>query len=91
VLLRAFLDGYDCTVIACRGVAGSVLVGVCGTESESSGLWWTDTGRICAGDPALVHDAQGRVVLAAFDPDGALWVARQETGPGLVFADWARV
>ncbi|CAL9614969.1 hypothetical protein SUDANB15_05689 [Streptomyces sp. enrichment culture] len=90
-VLRASLDGYDCTVIAHRGASGSPLVGVCGTEAEASGLWWADTGRACAGDPALVHDAHGRVVLGAFDPDGALWVARQESGPGLAFTDWLRV
>ncbi|WP_395573570.1 hypothetical protein [Streptomyces sp. BK79] len=90
-VLRASLDGYDCTVIAHRGAAGSVLVGVCGTEGESAGLWWTDTGQPCAGDPALVLDARGRVVLAAYGPDGALRVARQEPGPGLVLTDWVRV
>lgn len=90
-VLRALLDGYDCTVIAHRGVTGSVLVGVCGTEDESAGVWWTDAGRTCVGDPALAHDAQGRLVLAAFGPDGGLWVARQESGQGLVLADWVRV
>ncbi|WP_346010525.1 hypothetical protein [Streptomyces sp. SID5910] len=90
-VLRASLDGYDCTVIAHRGAAGGVLVGVCGTEAESSGLWWTDTGRDCVGDPALVHDAYGRVVLAALGPDGALWVARQQPQPGLVLEEWVRV
>ncbi|MFC7511294.1 hypothetical protein ACFQV4_13910 [Streptomyces thermocarboxydus] len=47
VLLRQVLDGYDCTVIAHRGRTGTVLVGVCGTEAEASGLWWGDTGRTC--------------------------------------------
>ncbi|MET9773558.1 hypothetical protein ABZ023_04720 [Streptomyces sp. NPDC006367] len=90
-VLRAALDGYDCTVIAHRGAAGNVLVGVCGTEGESSGLWWADTGQPCAGDPALALDARGRVVLAALASDGSLRVARQEPGPGLVFADWTWV
>lgn len=89
-VLRVSLDGYDCTVIAHRGASGSVLVGVCGTEAESSGLWWMDTARACVGDPALSHDAHGRAVLGAFDSDGALWVARQGSGPGLVFTDWLR-
>jgi hypothetical protein len=91
VLLRQVLDGYDCTVIAHRGRTGTVLVGVCGTEAEASGLWWGDTGRTCLGDPALAHDAHGRVVLAVMDPDGELWVARQGDGPGLSFADWLRI
>ncbi len=44
VLLRQVLDGYDCTVIAHRGRDGTVLVGVCGTEAEASGLWWGTPG-----------------------------------------------
>jgi hypothetical protein len=89
-VLRTTLDGYDCTLVAHRGAAGGVLVGVCGTENESGGLWWTDTGRSCLGSPALAHDAYGRAVVAAFDPDGALCVARQGDGPGLTFPDWTR-
>lgn len=90
-VLRALLDGYDCTVLAYRGADGGVLVGVCGTEAESAGLWWTDTGMPCLGAPALARDAYGRVVLAAFEPDGTLRVARQAPGPGLMFGDWVRV
>lgn len=89
-VLRTTLDGYDCTVIAHRGAAGGIVVGVCGTESEPAGLWWTDTGRTCLGDPALAHDAHGRVVIAAFDPDGTLRVARRAPGSGLSFPEWAR-
>ena len=91
MLLRQVLDGYDCTVIAHRGRAGTVLVGVCGTEAEASGLWWGDTGRACLGDPALAHDAQGRVVLAVVGSGGELWVTRQGDGPGLTFTDWLRM
>ncbi|MEY9815056.1 hypothetical protein [Streptomyces albogriseolus] len=91
VLLRQTLDGYDCTVIAHRGRTGTVLVGVCGTEAEASGLWWGDTGRACVGDPALAHDARGRAVLAALGSGGELWVARQGDGPGLSFTDWLRM
>ncbi|MEU9289201.1 hypothetical protein AB0D57_32170 [Streptomyces sp. NPDC048275] len=90
-VLRTVLDGYDCTVIAHRGASGSVLVGVCGTESESAGLWWVDTAVACLGAPALACDAHGRVVIAALDPDGALRVARQAPEPGLTFLDWVRV
>ncbi|MFJ5302345.1 hypothetical protein [Streptomyces sp. NPDC088350] len=89
-VLRTVLDGYDCTVIAHRGASGEVLVGVCGTESEASGLWWSGTARSCLGTPALAHDARGRVVLAVFDAEGALYVGRQTPEPGLVFSDWAR-
>ncbi|MEU6367883.1 hypothetical protein ABZ876_19600 [Streptomyces sp. NPDC046931] len=87
-VLRTLLDGYDCTVLAHRGADGGILVGVCGTEAESSGLWWTDAGRSCLGAPALALDAYGRVVLAALDPDGTLCVARQASGSGLAFEDW---
>jgi hypothetical protein len=90
-VLRTTLDGYDCTLVAQCGAAGVVLVGVCGTESEASGLWWTDTGRSGTGTPALAHDARGRVVLAAVGGDGALWVGRQAPEPGLVLTDWVRV
>jgi hypothetical protein len=89
-VLRTAIDGYDCTVIAHRGTTGAVLLGVCGTEAEQSGVWWTDTGRDCLGDPALALDAHGRVVLAAFDAQGALWTARQAPEPGLVLGDWVR-
>lgn len=91
VALRTTLDGYDCTLIAHRGVAGGVLVGVCATENESAGVWWTDTGRSGQGAPALAHDAYGRVALAVLDADGALCVARQGSGPGLSFPEWTRV
>ncbi|MGW4047090.1 hypothetical protein [Streptomyces sp. NPDC004721] len=90
-VLRTTLDGYDCTVVAHRGAAGGVLVGVCGTEAESSGVWWTDAGGNFASAPALVHDGYGRVVVAAFGADGALRLARQAPEPGLVLQDWARV
>ncbi|MEV5440226.1 hypothetical protein AB0K80_30095 [Streptomyces sp. NPDC052682] len=89
-VLRTALDGYDCTVLAHRGAAGAVLVGLCGTEAEQSGMWWTDTGRDCLGDPALAQDAYGRVVVAALDAHGALWTVRQAPGPGLLLGEWAR-
>lgn len=90
-VLRTAIDGYDCTVIAHRGAAGAVQVGVCGTEAEQSGMWWTDTGRDCLGDPALAQDAYGRVVVATFDASGMLWTARQAPEPGLAFGEWVRV
>ncbi|MGW2902881.1 hypothetical protein ACWC91_10060 [Streptomyces sp. NPDC001204] len=90
-VLRTTVDGYDCTVIAHRGAAGGILFGVCGTEAESSGMWWTDAGGNAAGAPALAHDGYGRVVVAAFGPDGALRLARQAPEPGLVLMDWVRV
>lgn len=89
--LRTTLDGIDCTVLALRGAGGSVNLGICATEGEQSGVWWTDTARRCAGDPALALDGYGRVVVAAIGADGRLAVARQEDGQGLTLGDWSRV
>lgn len=36
----------------------------------------------------LIHDAQGRVVMAVVGTDGAPRVARQTDGPGLSFEQW---
>ncbi|MEU6658445.1 hypothetical protein [Streptomyces sp. NPDC046821] len=84
--LRAPLDGFDCTVLAQRGAGGTLLVGVCGTEGEQNGVWWSDTTAECVGAPALALDAYGRVVVAVLGPDGAPRVARQEQGPGLTLS-----
>ncbi|MFD4261650.1 hypothetical protein ACFWR9_29490 [Streptomyces sp. NPDC058534] len=90
-VLRAVLDGYDCTVLAHRGLDGYVMFAVCGTENEGAGLWWAPTGERSEGAPALALDGHGRVVLALIGPDGALRVARQGTGPGLAFDPVVRV
>ncbi|SDK29033.1 hypothetical protein [Streptomyces indicus] len=84
--VRTMLDGYDCTVLAQRGPGGTVVVGVCGTEAEQNGVWWSDTGVECAGAPALVRDAYGRVVLGVTGRDGSPRVVRQEQGPGLTLS-----
>lgn len=90
--VRALLDGYDCTVLAQRGVAGTLLLGVCGTEAEHNGVWWSDTAVECVGDPALARDGYGRVVVAVQGRGGGFLVARQDRGPGLSLApDWTRV
>ncbi|MCX3062573.1 hypothetical protein [Streptomyces beihaiensis] len=90
--LRAPVDGYDCTILAQRGAGGTLLIGICGTEAELNGVWWSDTAVACSGDPALALDAYGRVVVAVPGPDGAQLVARQEPGPGLTFGqDWQRL
>ncbi|MFI6961686.1 hypothetical protein [Streptomyces sp. NPDC050255] len=86
--IRTMLDGSDCTVLAHRGASGTAVVGVGGTESEANGLWWSDTGVSCLGIPALVHDAQGRVVMAVVGEGGVPWVARQTDDPGLAFDRW---
>ncbi|MFD7863729.1 hypothetical protein [Streptomyces sp. NPDC057682] len=92
VALRAPLDGYDCTVLAQRGAGGTLLIGVCGTEAEQDGVWWTDTAAPCVGDPALALDGRGRVVVAMCGRDGAVAVARQEPGPGLTLSPhWRRL
>ncbi|MGW0855724.1 hypothetical protein [Streptomyces sp. NPDC002690] len=82
-VLRAPLDGYDCTVLAHRDGEGGIMLTACGTENEGAGVWWSPTGEHSAGAPALAHDADGRVVLALIDGDGALRVARQRPEPGL--------
>ncbi|CAM5528973.1 putative protein OS=Streptomyces tendae OX=1932 GN=GUR47_31885 PE=4 SV=1 [Streptomyces tendae] len=84
-VLRTVLDGYDCTVLAHRGLDGEIMVAACGTENEGAGLWWSPAGGPSAGAPALALDAHGRVVLALISPDGRLRVARQGMGPGLDF------
>ncbi|MFZ3597560.1 hypothetical protein [Streptomyces sp. BH104] len=90
--LRTPLDGYDCTVLAQRGVNGTLLVGVCGTENEHNGMWWSDTMMPCTGDPALTRDAYGAVVVAVRGQDGGVYLNRQEPGPGLNLAsEWSRL
>lgn len=92
VALRTPLDGYDCTVLAQRGAGGTLLVGVCGTEAEQGGVWWSDTAEECTGDPALAVDGLGRVVVAVRGSDGSLSLARQEPGPGLTLSSqWLRL
>lgn len=82
-VLRALLDGYDCTVLAHRDADGGIVLTACGTENEGAGVWWSPTGEHSAGAPALAHDASGRVVLALIDSAGSLRVARQRPEPGL--------
>ncbi|MCH5672264.1 hypothetical protein [Streptomyces gilvus] len=90
-LLRATLDGFDCTVLAHRGPDGQVMLAVCGAENEQAGLWWAPTGEQSVGAPALALDAHGRVVLATVTADGALHIARQSGGPGLALSPSTRV
>ncbi|MEV8291962.1 hypothetical protein ACFVLG_24480 [Streptomyces rochei] len=89
--LAVTLDGHPCTVLAHRDAEGRVVLGVCPAEGERYGVWWTDTGMACLGDPVLARDAYGRVVVLAVGADGALSSARQADGPGLTLADWVRV
>ncbi|MFI1525254.1 hypothetical protein [Streptomyces griseus] len=89
--LRVALDGYDCTVLAHRGVDGDVMVAACATENEAAGLWWAPTGERCAGPPALARDVYGRVVMATLGSDGALRIARQSREQGLVMEPSVRV
>ncbi|MFE9822812.1 hypothetical protein ACFYSH_11730 [Streptomyces sp. NPDC005791] len=92
VALRTPLDGYDCTVLAQRGAGDTLLIGVCTTEGEQGGVWWSDTTEKCVGDPTLALDGQGRVVVAVRGQDGAVSVARQEAGPGLTLSPhWRRL
>ncbi|MDX3629091.1 hypothetical protein PV728_01940 [Streptomyces europaeiscabiei] len=90
-VLRAPLDGHDCTVLAHRDVEGQVVLAACGTENEQAGVWWSPTGERCVGAPALARDAYGRVVLGAVGADGALRTARQNDEAGLAMAPFVRV
>ncbi|MFF5900447.1 hypothetical protein ACFY8O_31640 [Streptomyces argenteolus] len=90
-VLRAVLDGYDCTVLAHRDPDGNVMVAACGTENEGGGLWWSPTGERTGMPPALAVDSAGRVVLATIGADGALCVARQNPEPGLAMGPAVRV
>ncbi|CAO0834851.1 putative protein OS=Streptomyces microflavus OX=1919 GN=Smic_65870 PE=4 SV=1 [Streptomyces microflavus] len=89
--LRAWLDGYDCTVLAHRTPEGEIMLAACGTENEGGGIWWSRTAERSARPPALACDAEGRVVMALFGEDGALRIARQLPEPGLAMAPSARV
>ncbi|MFG2971230.1 hypothetical protein ACGFZS_48990 [Streptomyces sp. NPDC048288] len=87
--LATTLDGHPCTVLAHRDTEGRLVLGACGAEAEHHGVWWTDTGTVCQGDPVLAHDGLGRVVLMAHTEDGGLALARQDNGPGLTLGDWS--
>ena len=89
--LATTVDGHPCTALAHRDADGRIVVGLCPTEGERYGVWWTDTGTPCLGDPALAQDAYGRVVVLAAAPDGTLTLARQTEGPGLTFGEWGRL
>ncbi|MFE9249653.1 hypothetical protein [Streptomyces sp. NPDC007088] len=85
-VVRASLDGYDCTVFAYRDAFGQILLAACGTENEQGGVWWAPTGEESIGQPGLAVDAHGRVVLTTLGADGRLRVARQNGDPGLALA-----
>ncbi|WP_338701557.1 hypothetical protein V2W30_30550 [Streptomyces sp. Q6] len=90
-VLRASIDGYDCTVLAHRDVEGQVMLAAFGTENEQGGLWWSPTGERSAGAPALACDVYGRVVLGTIGADGALYIARQSGESGFALAPSQRV
>ncbi|CAM5361315.1 hypothetical protein AB0H45_31710 [Streptomyces atroolivaceus] len=90
-VLRAALDGYDCTVLAHRDPDGHVMVAACGTENEAGGLWWSPTGERTGMPPALAIDSMGRVVLGVIGADGAPYIARQNSEPGLAMGPAERL
>ncbi|MFG2722905.1 hypothetical protein ACGFW5_32090 [Streptomyces sp. NPDC048416] len=91
-LLRHEIDGVDCMVLAQRDTEGRPAIAVYPTEQEAAGVTWTPTGEASAGAPALTVDAEGRVVLGVFTPEGRLRIARQRTdAPGLAFAAWQQI
>ncbi|MFJ2024903.1 hypothetical protein ACIODW_14005 [Streptomyces sp. NPDC087897] len=83
---RAWLDGYDCTVLAHRAPGGDIMLAACGTENEDGGVWWARTAERSTRPPALACDAEGRVVMALFGEDGALRIASQAPESGLAMA-----
>ncbi|MFF8829572.1 hypothetical protein [Streptomyces sp. NPDC015131] len=88
-LLRTAVDGHDCTIMARRDAAtGRPALAAYPTEDEALGATWTLTGDPCVGAPALALDGRGRVVMAAFAPDGTLRIARQKPEPGLALEAW---
>ncbi|MGV9346638.1 hypothetical protein ACWDSD_17805 [Streptomyces spiralis] len=89
--LATVLDGHPCTVLAHRDAEGRVVLGVCPAEDERNGVWWSDAGTACVGDPVLALDARGRVVALAVTPDGDLMLARQTDARGLVLGDWISI
>lgn len=90
-VLRAMLDGYDCTLLAHRDLDGQVMLAAFGTENEHGGVWWSPTGERCVGAPALALDGHGRVVLAVLGQDGALHISRQTSEPGFSLAPSIRL
>jgi len=91
-VLRAPVDGHDCTVLAHRDASsGRLAVAAHPAEDEAAGVWWTPSGDPGAEHPALAVDGRGLVVLAALAPDGGLLVARQKTDErGLALRAWSR-
>jgi hypothetical protein len=86
---RAVLGGYDCTVLAQVGADGDVEVTAYVTENEGYGTWWASLGGHGARAPQVAVDAAGRVVVAAFDEEGAPMCTRQDTAAGgLAFGPW---
>jgi len=52
---------------------------------------WTDLGGACVHEPAITADAEGRIVLAAMGPDGAMSSMRRRPAQILdPFDDWVR-
>ncbi|MFK0233018.1 hypothetical protein [Streptomyces vinaceus] len=88
-VVRADVGGYDCTVLAQTGAEGDVELTAYVTENEGYGTWWASLGGHGAQAPQVALDAAGRLVVAAFDADGALISTRQDmTQQGLVFGPW---
>ncbi|KOY55700.1 hypothetical protein ADK59_23000 [Streptomyces sp. XY332] len=88
-VVRAVIGGYDCTVLAQTGAEGDVELTAYVTENEGYGTWWASLGGHGAHAPQVAVDGAGRIVVAAFDADGALICTRQDTTQqGLAFGPW---
>ncbi|MCY0956405.1 hypothetical protein [Streptomyces sp. H27-H5] len=90
-VVRTMLGGYDCTVLTHIGADGGVELTAYVTENEAYGTWRASLGGHGALTPQPAVDAAGRIVVAAFDRDGALVLTRQDPAQGLVFGPWDTV
>ncbi|NUR60240.1 MAG: hypothetical protein HOV87_16500 [Catenulispora sp.] len=75
--------------LAVRNSGGGVSMVSQTSPNAGFSSFWPDLGNVIVGAPALTVDAAGRLVVFAFELDGALHVARQ-TAPGTdsPFDDW---
>lgn len=75
--------------IAVRNSGGGVSMVSQTSANAGFSSFWPDLGNVIVGAPALTLDSAGRLVVLAFELDGALHVARQTAaGTDNPFGDW---